>query len=129
MPILTEEDVALLNEPQLAHIAVTAFDGSPHVTAVWIDTDGEHIIFNTAKGRVKYDALVRDPRVGVSIVDRANDFRALWVKGTAELVEDGARAHIDKLSHKYLGKDYPFAKEGEERIIVRITPTAKLGQG
>jgi PPOX class probable F420-dependent enzyme len=130
MAILTEEDIALLREPQLAHIAVIDADGAPHVTPVWVDTDGEHILFNTAKGRAKYNSLVRDPQVGVSVVDKANDYRALWVKGTAELVEDGADAHIDRMAQKYLGQQtYPFRKPGEERVIVRITPTTKLRQG
>lgn len=130
MTILTDDDIALLREPQLAHVAVIDADGAPHVTPVWVDTDGEHILFNTAKGRAKYNALVRNPHVGVSVVDKANDYRTLWVKGTAELVEDGADSHIDKLAKKYLGQDrYPFARPGEERVIVRVTPTAKLRQG
>ncbi|BCJ70754.1 PPOX class F420-dependent enzyme [Catellatospora sp. IY07-71] len=129
MPILTDDDLALLNEAQLAHVAVTEADGSPHVTPVWIDTDGEHILFNTAKGRVKYNALVRDPRVGISIVDKHDDYRTLWVKGDVEFVEEGADAHIDKLAYKYLGKEtYPWRKPEEVRVIVKVTPTAKLAQ-
>ncbi|MEU8076132.1 PPOX class F420-dependent oxidoreductase [Catellatospora citrea] len=129
MTILTSDDIALLNEPQLAHVGVVDFDGSPHVTPVWVDTDGEHILFNTAKGRVKYNSMVRDPRVGISIVDKANDYRTLWVKGTVEFVEEGADAHIDKLAYKYLGKDtYPWRKADEVRVIVKVTPTVKLAQ-
>lgn len=130
MPILTDDDIALLNEPQLAHVALVDVDGYPHVTPVWVDTDGEHILFNTAKGRVKYNSLVRDPRVAISVVDKNDDFRTLWVKGDAELVEEGADAHIDKLAYKYLGKEsYPFRKADEVRVIVKVTPTVKLAQG
>jgi hypothetical protein len=72
---------------------------------------------------------VRNPLVGVSVADKANDFRTLWVKGTAELVEDGADAHIDFLAQKYLGQEqYPFRQAGEQRVILRITPTARLSQ-
>lgn len=130
MAILTEDDIALLSEPQLAHVAVIDADGVPHVTPVWVDTDGENILFNTAVGRRKYDSIVRDPRVAVSVVDKANDYRTLWVQGSAEVVEEGADEHIDKLARKYLGKDsYPFRKAGERRVIVRIAPTSKLQQG
>ncbi|SCF02511.1 PPOX class probable F420-dependent enzyme [Micromonospora haikouensis] len=130
MAILTEEDLALLAEPQLAHVATIEPDGSPHVTPVWVDTDGEHIVFNTAKGRQKYNNIQRTPIVAVSAVDKANDFRTLWVKGTAEFVEEGADAHIDKMAQKYLGQEtYPFGQPGEVRVIVRITPTQKLGRG
>jgi PPOX class probable F420-dependent enzyme len=125
---LTETDLALLKESQLAHVATVEKDGSPHVTPVWVDTDGRHILFNTAKGRVKHLNIARNPVVAVSMVDKDDDFRTLWVKGTAELIDEGADEHIDKLAKKYLGQDrYPFRKPGEQRVIVRITPTQKLG--
>jgi PPOX class probable F420-dependent enzyme len=129
MAILTDEDLALLAEPQLAHVATVEADGSPHVTPVWVDTDGEHIVFNTATGRRKYRNIARNPVVAVSVVDKANDFRTLWVKGRAEFVTEGADEHIDRMAKKYLGQDtYPFRRPGEERVIVRITPTEKLGR-
>jgi PPOX class probable F420-dependent enzyme len=128
MAKLTENDLALLKEPQLAHVAVVEEDGTPHVTPVWIDTDGKHILFNTAKGRIKYLSIARNPVVAVSVVDKDDDYRTLWVKGTAELIDEGADEHIDQLAKKYLGQDrYPFRKPGEQRVIVRITPTQKLG--
>jgi PPOX class probable F420-dependent enzyme len=127
MSVLTAEDVALLNEPNLAHLATIDPDGTPHVTPVWVDTDGEHILFNTATGRVKYENILRNPAVAVSVVDKKDDYRTLWVKGTAELVEEGADAHIDRLASKYLGADvYPWRKPTERRVIVRITPTRRL---
>ncbi|MEU1885316.1 PPOX class F420-dependent oxidoreductase [Micromonospora sp. WMMD987] len=130
MAILTDEDKALLSEPQLAHVATIEADGTPHVTPVWVDVDGEHILFNTALGRQKYLNIARNPVVAVSVVDRADDFRTLWVRGTAEFVTEGADAHIDRLAKKYLGQDtYPFRRPGEERVIVRVTPTRKLGMG
>ncbi|MEU4714277.1 PPOX class F420-dependent oxidoreductase [Micromonospora purpureochromogenes] len=130
MAILTDEDLALLSEPQLAHVATVEADGTPHVTPVWVDTDGEHILFNTARGRQKSNNIERNPVVAVSVVDKADDFRTLWVKGTAELVTEGADEHIDRMAKKYLGQDtYPFRQPGEERVIVRITPTQKLGRG
>ena len=130
MAILSEEDLALLGEPQLAHVATIEADGTPHVTPVWVDTDGEHIVFNTAKGRQKYLNMARNPVVAVSVADKADDFRTLWVKGTVEFVTEGADEHIDRMAKKYLGPDtYPWRRPGEERVIVRVTPTEKLGRG
>ncbi|HUY85531.1 MAG TPA: PPOX class F420-dependent oxidoreductase [Acidimicrobiales bacterium] len=130
MTILTEADISLLQETQLAHVATTGADGNPQVTPVWVDTDGENIIFNTAKGRAKYLNLKRNPNVGISVVDKANDYRTLWVKGTVTMTEDGADDHIDKMAMKYLGQEkYPMRRDGEVRVIVKVTPTAKLGMG
>ena len=130
MAILNEEDLALLGEPQLAHVATIEADGTPHVTPVWVDTDGEHIVFNTAKGRQKYLNMSRNPVVAVSVADKADDYRTLWIKGTVEFVTEGADEHIDRMAKKYLGQDtYPWRRPGEERVIVRVTPTEKLGRG
>ncbi|MBO4143310.1 PPOX class F420-dependent oxidoreductase [Micromonospora tulbaghiae] len=130
MAILSEEDLALLGEPQLAHVATVEADGTPHVTPVWVDTDGEHVVFNTAKGRQKYLNMSRNPVVAVSVADKADDYRTLWIKGTVEFVTEGADEHIDRMAKKYLGQDtYPWRRPGEERVIVRVTPTEKLGRG
>jgi PPOX class probable F420-dependent enzyme len=99
-------------------------DGSPHSTPVWIDTDGENVIFNTAIGRAKERHLRRDPRVSVVVLP-ADDQQSGYVSvtGTAELIEDGAVDHIHKMAKKYIGQDeYPWLQPDEQRIIVKITP-------
>lgn len=119
---LSAEDVALLQEPQIANVATVMSDGTPQVTPVWIDTDGEAVLFNTAKGRVKHRNLVRNPKVAISVVDKNDPFRILVVRGTAEFVDEGADDHIDRLAKKYLGVDtYPGHTDTEQRVIVRVT--------
>jgi PPOX class probable F420-dependent enzyme len=120
---LSPQEVELLNEPQIANVATVMADGTPQVTPVWIDTDGEHVLFNTAKGRVKHRNLVRNPKVAISVVDRNDPYRLVVLRGTAEFIEEGADAHIDKLAKKYLDADsYPWRKEDEQRVIVKVTP-------
>lgn len=120
---LSPQEVELLNEAQIANVATVMADGTPQLTPVWIDTDGEAVLFNTAKGRVKYRNLQRNPKVAVTVVDKNDFYRLVSVRGTVEFIEDGADAHIDKLAKKYLGADtYPWRKEDETRVIVRIVP-------
>lgn len=120
---LSPQELELLHEPQIATVATVMADGSPQLTPVWIDTDGEAILFNTAKGRVKHRNLVRNPRVAVTVVDKNDFYRLVNVRGTAEIVEQGADEHIDKLAKKYLGADsYPWRKADEQRVIVRVVP-------
>ncbi len=126
---LTGGDIALLSEKQIAHIATVMPDGTPQLTPVWVDTDGTAVLFNTAKGRQKHRNLERNPKIAISVVDAANAFRWLSVRGTAEIVTEGADAHIDKLAKKYLGVDsYPMRQPGEERVIVRLVPDRRTGQ-
>jgi PPOX class probable F420-dependent enzyme len=120
---LSPQEVELLNEPQIATVATVMADGSPQLTPVWVDTDGEAILFNTAKGRVKHRNLVRNPKVAVTVVDKDDYYRLVNVRGTAEIVEEGADEHIDRLAKKYLGADsYPWRKADEQRVIVRVVP-------
>ena len=125
---VSEDLLALLRKPLFVHVATVMPDGTPQSTPVWIDTDGENVLFNTAKGRVKHRNMLRNPAVALSLVDDENPYRMVEIRGTVELVEDGADDHIDFLAKKYLNEDkYPFRQPGEERIIVRVRPVAITG--
>jgi PPOX class probable F420-dependent enzyme len=125
MPNTLPESVRkLIDEPNFAHIATLMPDGSPQVTAVWVDYDGRHVLINTAEGRQKPRNLRRDDRVAISIVDQKNPYLWVTIRGRAvELTHEGADAHIDKMAKKYLGQDsYPFRTPSEQRLIVKIEP-------
>ena len=114
----------IVQKKAFANLATVSTDGSPQVTPVWVDYDGTHIRFNTAKGRVKDQNLRRNPAVALAIQDPDNPYRYIQVRGrVAEMTEQGADAHIDALAKKYLGKDsYPNRRAGEVRVLVRILP-------
>jgi PPOX class probable F420-dependent enzyme len=129
---IPEQYVDLFSDEKKAfgYVATVMPDGSPQVTPVWVDYDGEHVVFNTAVGRVKERNLRRDPRAVLTVADPADPYRYVQVRGRAEMSEEGADAHIDKLAKKYLGVDsYPYRHPGEVRIIVRITPKAVQAYG
>jgi PPOX class probable F420-dependent enzyme len=121
---LTEGAKALLREPVLAHVATVDANGRPHITPVWIDVDGDDVLFNTAEGRVKAVNLHANPAVAVSAVDPADPYRVVAFQGNAtELSHDGADEHIDSLAKKYLGVDsYPMRVPSEQRVKVKIRP-------
>ena len=119
---LSPTQVEFLRRRQFAHVATVNADGSPQVTALWVDTDGEAVLLNTAKGRVKHRNLLRDPRIAISIVDFENPYSSLTVTGRAQLIDEGALEHIRSLQEKYHGnRDFPL-QPGEERVIIRVAP-------
>ena len=99
-------------------------DGAPQITPVWIDYDGQFFLVNTAAGRTKQKNFERDSRVAISVVDQANPYNMVSIRGrVAEQTTNGADEHIDKLAKKYLGVDkYPFRSPDEKRIILKIKP-------
>jgi PPOX class probable F420-dependent enzyme len=121
LPELTHR---LLTEGKnFAAVATLMPDGSPQVSIVWIDSDGEHVIFNTAEGRIKPKNLRRDPRVSVTVMNSENPYEQVMIRGhVVEMTHDGADTHIDRLAKKYLGVDkYPYRGSGEQRVIVKIS--------
>ncbi len=114
----------LFSKRAFAHLGTVMADGSPQVTPVWCDLDGNYIRVNTARGRVKDKNMRRNKKVALSILDPDNPYRYVVVRGEVEeITEKGADAHIDLLAKKYLGKDkYPYRQPGEVRVIYRIRP-------
>ncbi len=114
---LSEKAKTLVRRPVLANVATVDTEGRPQVTPVWIDLDGDDLVFNTARGRVKQANLESDPRVAVSVVDPDDPFNVVVVRGVVEGTEEGADAHIDSLAKKYMGLDsYPMRTPGEVRV-------------
>jgi PPOX class probable F420-dependent enzyme len=121
---LTEKAIKLLEGRNYGYIATLMKDGSPQVSPVWVDRDGDYILVNTAIGRLKQVNSKRNPRVAIAIADASNQQDMVTIRGVvAEQTTKGADAHIDKLAKKYLGKDkYPWRGPDETRVILRIKP-------
>lgn len=122
---LTDEQVQLLNEKHLAQVVTLMEDGSPQISPVWVDTDGEHVLINSEEGRVKINNIKRDPRVAVGVYDAANPYtRVLNIRGeVVDITAENAREHIDDLSEKYNGvRPYPMHNPDRPRLILKIRP-------
>jgi len=126
MVSLPESHRDLLTGPNFAHLTTLMADGSPQVTPVWIDAEGDVVLFNTAEGRVKTRNLDRDGRVALSIQDVQNPYRYLQIRGRViEKTHAGADAHIDRLAQKYLGQaTYPWRSPSEQRVTYKIAATS-----
>ena len=123
MAKLKEAEARLFSEPYYAVASTVREDGCPQQTVVWVDYDGEDVLFNTAEGRAKPKYIRQNGRASVHVTHPEDPYKEVSVAGPAEKTHEGADEHIDKLAKKYLGADsYPFRREGEQRIIVRIKP-------
>ena len=114
----------LLGEPSYCQLATLMPDGSPQITQVWVDTDGEHILINTVEGHQKERNVRRDPRVAVNVVDPAHQWRVAMVRGrVVDVTTEGADQLIDQLAKKYLNEEtYPFRRPEQVRVTLKILP-------
>jgi PPOX class probable F420-dependent enzyme len=101
-------------------LATVMPDGSPQVTPVWFDYDGEHILINTNEGRIKDRNMKERSKVAMVIQDPADPYRYLQIRGEViGYTRDGADEHIDKLARRYRDKPWNY-QPNQKRIIFKI---------
>ena len=120
----TPESRAIFAKRALAHVATVDESGQPFVTPVWVELDGDDVVFNTALGRAKARHVANDPRVALSLTDPDDPHVVIAVRGTVVgFTTHGADATIDRLANKYLGHEaFQDRRVGEVRVNVVIRP-------
>jgi PPOX class probable F420-dependent enzyme len=113
LDLLKDETKAFL------YLATSMADGSPQVTPIWFNTNGEYILINSAQGRTKDRNMRARPKVAMLIQDPRDPYRYLQIRG--EMIEhstEGAVDHIEALAQKY-GR--PWTRQpGQVRVIYKI---------
>jgi PPOX class probable F420-dependent enzyme len=116
-------DLVSQDSKAFLYLATLMPDGSPQVTPVWFDSDGEHILINTAEGRIKDKNMRTRPKVAMTIQDPNDQYRYLGIRGeVVSYTAEGGDEHINKLSLKYDNKPFTL-RPGQTRIIFKIMPT------
>jgi PPOX class probable F420-dependent enzyme len=107
-----------------ACLATIMEDGSPQLTPIWFNTDGTHILINSAQGRVKDRNMKRNPSVALTIIDPKDPYRYFQIRGkVVEITTQGAREHINTLAKKYWGVDrFEGGPEEDIRVTYKILP-------
>lgn len=109
----------LLAKPNPAVIATLRSDGQPVSVATWYLLEGDRFLVNMDEGRKRLSHLRRDPRVSLTVLDRDDWLTHVSVQGrVVELVDDVGLADIDRLSQRFLGRDY--ARRDRKRVSAWI---------
>lgn len=119
---LPDDVRALVDAPNLAHIATTMPDGAPHAVAVWIATEGPHVVFLTGPYTQKAHNIGREPRVAFSVAENGNPYHVAAIRGRVVEVVDGERGWeiVDRISEKYTGGAYP--RDQGDRVAYLVEP-------
>jgi PPOX class probable F420-dependent enzyme len=128
---LNDDVRELLDQPNPAVLATINADGSPQTSVVWVGRDGGDLLISTAAGRRKERNLRRDPRVSLTVYDRADPQRYAEIRGRASVTEDVRRALAVRLAEEYegpgAGEEYLRLSPEVIRVVVRIKPEHVAG--
>jgi PPOX class probable F420-dependent enzyme len=127
----SHQDLLVDEKKAFVYLATLMKDGTPQVTPVWFNTDGEYILVNSAEGRIKDKNMRARPQVALVIADPANPYRYLQIRGkVVEYTLEGAEEHIDTLNLKYRGDpNYPNHNPAQHRVIYKILPEKVQAMG
>nr|WP_280241600.1 PPOX class F420-dependent oxidoreductase [Nocardia abscessus] len=95
--------------------------GRPQSSVIFVDYDGDTLLFSTIEGRLKTRNMVRDPRVSLLVLSRI-DGRYVEVRGRVEITDDPDKTLLTAMYAKYMGGATPPPEPEAHRLIVRILP-------
>ena len=87
-----------LSEARIGVLAGIKEDGSPQLTPIWFLLEGDEILINTARERVKGRIFEREPRASFCVFE---DFRYLTLSGRVTISEDSDMADIKRIGLRY----------------------------
>jgi PPOX class probable F420-dependent enzyme len=112
-----------LLDGQFATLATLGRDGAPQLTEVWFLHDDGELRLSLNTSRAKTRNLQRRPPCSLLILDVANPYRYLEVRGRARVESDDDYAFADRLGKKYGGADLrQHDRPGETRVVVTVEP-------
>lgn len=122
-----DEQATFLSQPHKAALATLDADGYPHLVAMsFLWRDGAIWMTSYAKAQKVVNAR-RDPRVGVMIEAGGQyaEFKAVMVRGRAEVIEDPAL--VQDVMRSIAAKRTSRTPEGAassapKRVVIKVVP-------
>ena len=126
MSALPPELRDLIDSGPLAHLSTINADGSPQVTVIWIERDGDDLLSGHMQWYAKLRNIERDPRVVLSFdAPREpgvflNPYAVLRARATVQQSND-AWDLLNRLTKVYMSPDAEFPAPKGPGYIVRYS--------
>ena len=128
-PEIPESHKDLLNA-QVGVLGTIGASGRPQLSAVWFLAEDETVKISLNTSRQKVKNLLANPKVSFMIIDPANPYKYVELRGDAEITPDADYAFADKLGAKYGGADLRERDNpGDARVVVAIKPARIVSWG
>jgi PPOX class probable F420-dependent enzyme len=112
-----------LLDARFATLATLGKDGGPQLTEVWFLFEDGEVKVSLNDSRLKTRNLVARPQCSLFILDLANPFRYLDVRGTARIEPDDDYAFAERVGAKYDADLRDHDGPGDKRVVATIEPT------
>jgi PPOX class probable F420-dependent enzyme len=126
---LDETTRAAVASGRLVHLATINPDGTPQVTCVYVDWDGDEIVAGHLADHLKLRNIRRDPRVTLSVesdVPVEGFPPYVVIRGIARVEEGGAVAVLRRITN---GQFPPAGGDWPDGFVTRISPRHLSGAG
>ena len=88
---------------------------------MWVDLEGNRILVGTGEGSLKAKNTKRDARVALSVVAYDNPYVEAQLRGrVAERWTDADFKIMDRISRKYIRKEFPMRDNPDQRVVLVI---------
>ena len=119
----------LIAAPGVAVLTTNGVDGYPQSTAIWYLADGEVVRTSLHVSRQKYRNLRRDPHATLFLLDPANPYRTVEIRGDVTVEEDLDQSFVQRLLGHYGQDPATFPAPLDDRVIVTLTPQHVVTNG
>ena len=111
-----------LVEAQFATLATVDSEGLPQLTEVWFLYEDGEVKLSLNSSRAKTKNLRERPACALLILDVANPYRYLEMRGRARIEPDDDYSFADRVGEKYGADLRQHDRPGETRVVVTVEP-------
>ena len=113
-----------LLDAQVAVLGTVGPSGRPQLSAIWFLAEGDTVKLSLNTSRQKLKNLQANPACSLLILDPANPYRYVELRGDAQIAPDPDYEFAKKLGAKYGGADLSEHDGPTDlRLVVTIVPT------
>ena len=121
MTIFPESHHDLL-DAQVATLATIGANGFPQLTEIWFLHDDGELKISLSDARLKTKNLMARPQCSLFVLDLANPYRYLEVRGNAQIEPDDNYVFAAKINAKYNADVKVHDNPGDRRVVVTVDP-------
>jgi PPOX class probable F420-dependent enzyme len=118
-----------MDGPLTAILTTIGADGLPQSSAVWYRWEEGRLLVSTKRWAAKFRNVEARPPVGFIVVDPANEFRYVEIRGTATTEDDPGCAVRDRIRAKHgIAADAPDPAAAD-RVVIAVDPVRIVAYG